>query len=940
VLQTLINHRRSLLRAAVGGAVYLALAVGMERFLTPTPALWRPADGLHFAFVLLYGWTAAPVVAVAELLASAPGPLTALLGKAVLTALLHAGAARWVRPRLTRLNPAGPGVAGHFVAAVLLLALASGVLESGGAALLGISSLSGSLLSAPVLRAALRSAAGLAALTPVLLLLFWPRVHPWMRAVGPGTVLGYGLRGASLRRFGAQLALLASALALVAAWPVEGAARWLPAGPVVFWMAWRDGFNRAALGVALVMSGAGAMQGLGGIVSPAPFGSAYVALALSGWLVGLLASERQRSMRLMREAQDRAPRVETESDGKPKSDGEIESDGPSEQSEAASRNRSGMPEPTVTHAEPDTLEHWVQHLDATQDKLVQRTRELDASRRRLRAIQEQKDQLFANLSHEFRTPLTLILGPLDELRARLSDHLGDEGREQFDLIERNARRLLRLVRQILDLARLEGGDLTLDARPVDLADEVQRIARPFQPLAEQQRLTLTVETPPNGRLDDDARCHVDPEKLEHILGNLLSNAVKFTPKGGRITVRVRETTEAATIQVADTGVGIPPEQQERIFERFAQGNASATRAQEGSGIGLTLAHELAEAHGGILTVESTPDEGTTFSLCLPRGAAHLAPDQLADADDAPSLDEREPSEPPPPVRPSRQATPDDETNPSTTEKQKSSSDKPLVLAVDDNADVRRYVRSILEPSFAVRTASDGAEGQRAAAELLPDVVLTDVMMPEIDGIELTRRLKAAPATAAIPVVMLTARAEAQDEVRGLTGGADDYITKPFEPRILEMRVRGLLDLQRRLRRQMQRTEQHDDRNNDEAETDPPDGEGEGRTDDRSSFEEKARAAVREHLTDPSFDTEALAAELAMSRSTLYRRAGEHEAPAPAELIRTVRLERGAALLREGAGSVTEVAYAVGYERLARFSTQFKNHFGAAPSSYAKQQEAA
>ena len=257
MLQTLINHRRSLLRAAVGGAVYLALAVGMERFLTPTPALWRPADGLHFAFVLLYGWTAAPVVAVAELLASAPGPLTALLGKAVLTAVLYAGAARWVRPRLTRLNPAGPGVAGHFAAAVLLLALASGVLESGGlesggAALLGISSLSGSLPSAPVLRAALRSAAGLAALTPVLLLLFWPRVHPWMRAVGPGTVLGYGLRGAALRRFGAQLALLASALALVAAWPVEGAARWLPAGPVVFWMAWRDGFNRAALGIALV----------------------------------------------------------------------------------------------------------------------------------------------------------------------------------------------------------------------------------------------------------------------------------------------------------------------------------------------------------------------------------------------------------------------------------------------------------------------------------------------------------------------------------------------------------------------------------------------------------------------------------------------------------------------------------------------------------------
>ncbi|PSQ93621.1 MAG: hypothetical protein BRD52_00715 [Bacteroidetes bacterium SW_4_67_19] len=211
----------------------------MERFLTPTPALWRPADGLHFAFVLLYGWTAAPVVAVAELLASAPGPLTALLGKAVLTAVLYAGAARWVRPRLTRLNPAGPGVAGHFVAAVLLLALASGVLESGGAALLGISSLSGSLLSAPVLRAALRSAAGLAALTPVLLLLFWPRVHPWMRAARPDQILGYGLRGAALRRFGMQGGALAGALVLVAALPASHPARWLPVRPVLLWAGWR-----------------------------------------------------------------------------------------------------------------------------------------------------------------------------------------------------------------------------------------------------------------------------------------------------------------------------------------------------------------------------------------------------------------------------------------------------------------------------------------------------------------------------------------------------------------------------------------------------------------------------------------------------------------------------------------------------------------------------
>jgi CheY-like chemotaxis protein len=285
-----------------------------------------------------------------------------------------------------------------------------------------------------------------------------------------------------------------------------------------------------------------------------------------------------------------------------------------------------------------------------------------------------------------------------------------------------------------------------------------------------------------------------------------------------------------------------------------------------------------------------------------------------------------------------------------------------VLVVDDHPDVRAYVRSILAPAFRVAEATTGAEGLEQARALLPDVILADVMMPEMDGLEMTRRLRADARTAPIPVVMLTARAGADDEVEGLAAGATDYVLKPFDAQVLEMRVRGTLAYQARLRRhllQALRTEADVQADGAEVRADRPtddDPTGDGPTNDgltdtapagdapaegapaedalADPFERRMRAAIVRHLPDPDFDATALAEALALSRSTLYRRARQAEAPSPAALIRTLRLERGAELLAQGAGTVSEVAYAVGFHSLSHFSDQFAAHFGTPPTGYA------
>ena len=568
-----------------------------------------------------------------------------------------------------------------------------------------------------------------------------------------------------------------------------------------------------------------------------------------------------------------------------------------------------------------------------QRAVARRTREIQQQKEqlanqaeRLEELDEAKSRFFANVSHEFRTPLTLILGPAEDLRDSVRQHLSEADLEHMNVIERNAQRLLRLVDQILGIARMEAGTYRLDARPTDVPTEVERITRSFEPLAERGALTLVVNTPAaNDASDEREPVYVDREALEHIIGNLLSNAIKFTPKDGTITVTVTEHTDTAQVAVADTGPGLSEEEQATIFDRFQQAQPSSgagPRNQEGAGIGLAFVRDLVDLHEGTIVVDSTNGEGATFTVRFRRGRTHL-PDAHVDDRSSPT-----------PPSSDDVALPSPDDAPSSELDASSTSDgfppsadvddqKKRVLVVDDNADVRQYVRSILEPAFHVIEAAHGAQGLDRAQEALPDVILADVMMPEMDGREMTRHLKEIPETAAIPVILVTARAGTGDEVEGLKAGADDYVTKPFDASVLRQRVDGVIAFQERLRKRLQ-TEAAPEP------TAPPDDEDEP----CSELEREARRTIQHHLTDSDFDASDLARELAMSRSALYRAFEEETDTTPSALITEVRMERAVTLLQEEMGTVTQIAYAVGYEQLSSFSRAFREHTGRCPSAVA------
>ena len=559
------------------------------------------------------------------------------------------------------------------------------------------------------------------------------------------------------------------------------------------------------------------------------------------------------------------------------------------------------------------------------EEVREQRNQLEQQAERLRELDEAKSRFFANISHEFRTPLTLIRGPVTEVRDQLAEGrleatsmAAGEAADQLDIARRNAERLQRLIDQILGLARLEAGTYDLAARPLAFGSAVERIVSRFAPLADQQGLSLHATVAPAP--DDVAPVYVDSEALENILGNLLSNAIKFTPEGGTVDVQVREGETDVEVAVRDTGPGIPDDQQEAIFERFARAERAIAGDQEGAGIGLAFAHDLVELHGGTIDVESAEGDGTTVTVRLPRGRDHLSDDHVDHGAESSSPAAPEESDARSPA-PLKRSSEDQRTTAAPVDS--SSADvhgTKRVLIVDDNADVRQYVASILASEYDVLEAADGAEGLRAAREQLPDIILADVMMPNVDGHAMTRALKDDPETEAIPVIMLTARAETSDEVTGLRLGADDYVTKPFDADVLRQRVGGVLTLQQRLRRRLQEEFQ-------EAGEEPSEGE------DRGAVETSARDVIRDHITEVDFKVEDLADALAMSRSTLYRKLKEEADITPSTLLRRVRLEKARTLLREGE-SATQVAYAVGYTSLSSFSQTFKKEVGVTPSAYA------
>ncbi|WP_245767859.1 ATP-binding protein [Stigmatella erecta] len=417
---------------------------------------------------------------------------------------------------------------------------------------------------------------------------------------------------------------------------------------------------------------------------------------------------------------------------------------------------------------------------------LRNARASEEERRRAEQLAEldrAKTAFFSNVSHEFRTPLTLMLGPLEDLLG--AGGLPPAAARELDVVHRNASRLLRLVNTLLDFSRLEAGRLEASFEPVDLAAYTAELASGFRSVAERAGLTLTVDCPP---LPEPF--YVDREMWEKVVLNLLSNAFKFTLQGA-ITVRLRAGGGQAVLEVEDTGTGIPPEDLPHLFERFYRVKGAQGRTHEGTGIGLALVQDLVRLHGGTVHVRSGVSQGSCFTVSLPGGRAHLAPEQLRAPRQLASTATRPeaflaeaggwleaPAEVPagPPEAP-----------------------RPLLgrlLLADDNADMRDYIRRVLSSSFEVEAVADGQAALEAARARVPDLLLTDVMMPRLDGFGLLRALRQEPLTRTVPVVMLSARAGEEAAVEGLEAGADDYLVKPFSARELVARVRSTLELSR------------------------------------------------------------------------------------------------------------------------------------------------
>ena len=537
----------------------------------------------------------------------------------------------------------------------------------------------------------------------------------------------------------------------------------------------------------------------------------------------------------------------------------------------------------------------------------------------LKELDAAKSRFFANVSHEFRTPLTLTIGPLEDALAGLHGPLSADATATLDLAVRNARRMLVLVNQLLDLAKLESGQMQLHARRCDPGASLRDIAETFRPLMARRRITLTIEIPA-----DPIELWYDSVLLDQVIANLLTNAAKFTPEGGDINARLSRAAPAegvAGVQfvVRDTGPGIAAEHLPRVFDRFYQVGSAGPLAYPGTGIGLALVREIVELHCGTVTASSAPDAGATFTVTLPLGRAHLRDEQIVDAAAAIS-DAVADGEAPAAVAASgpTEAGPDD---------------APTVLIVEDHDEVRAYLRRRLSERYRVLEAADGLAGLEIARRDLPDLVVSDVMMPGMDGFALCRAMKQDPELDFIPVILLTARASVESRVEGLQIGADDYLAKPFHAPELMARVQNLIALRQRLRERL-RAETTSPARQDAVALLQPSPVKAVSVDE--ALLARLRAVLEAHHADEEFDVAEMARAVGMDRSHLYRRLQTILGRSPETVLQEFRLARAAQLLEQHVGSVGEIAYAAGYKNLSHFGKQFRLHFGVTPSQYTAQ----
>jgi signal transduction histidine kinase len=422
--------------------------------------------------------------------------------------------------------------------------------------------------------------------------------------------------------------------------------------------------------------------------------------------------------------------------------------------------------------------------------LAETSEELGRALKRAREVDRLKNEFFANISHELRTPLTLILSPVDELLANVRP--GAE-RDALKVVRRNATRLLRMIDDLLDLARLEAGGLRLRVSQVDVAKLAEQVAENATPAAKSKGIEMAFSTE-----GESSNVFGDPHRIEIILTNLVGNAIKFTPSGGRIQVSVFHNAAGTSVDVTDTGPGISREEQQRVFDRFHQTETSERRSQGGVGIGLALAHELAQLHGGSLTLESTLGKGSTFTLFLQSGRDHFHTEVTERRQLQTDLHPGRRVEDRPTQVPSR------DMEVATRELRKSQAPpervllergrRPRILVAEDEDDLRGFIVGVLKGSHIVDAARNGAEALELLKQNRPDLVLTDVMMPEVSGLDLTRAIKGDPSLRHIPVILLTARGENEAALEGYEAGADEFVSKPFHTKVLQARIRAHLKM--------------------------------------------------------------------------------------------------------------------------------------------------
>jgi len=523
--------------------------------------------------------------------------------------------------------------------------------------------------------------------------------------------------------------------------------------------------------------------------------------------------------------------------------------------------------------------------------------------KRMHELDLMKIKFFTNISHEFRTPLSLIMAPVDKVLKQIKE---PEIKKQLEFANRNARRLLNMVNQLLDFRKMESQELKLHIEDGEIISFIKDTAYSFNDIAEKKNISFIFDSE-----IDDLNCEFDHDKIERILFNILSNAFKFTPSGGHVSILLNTAGPVVQsvcnlqLKVIDTGIGIAQDKIDRIFDPFFQDNIPGSMVNQGSGIGLSITKEFVRLHKGTINADSEIDEGSCITIIIPLKI-------IENNGSIPVIDKKKPAEPA-------------VENRSTDETTNLTSKKPTVLIVEDDYDFRFYIKDNLKHAFNIIEATDGREGWQKTLASHPNIVVSDISMPEMDGIELCMKIKSDSRTTHIPVVLLTALTGESQQLKGLETGATDYMTKPFNFEILLSKIKNILVQQENMRKTYQK----------QVEVKPTDVLVESPDD---AFLQKLLRLIEENISNPNFSVEELSGDMFVSRYTLYKKILALTGKTPNEFIRHMRLKRAAQLLENGYLTISQICYKVGFKSQKYFVKSFKSEFNVSPSNYAEAKE--